>query len=125
PVRHSMSMAAGSCINARTAIGRRQSRCITGAFSGTASLPMKYTPLWRFENTWAIFSIFAYVISPWIATLVTISHSFQVYGDVGVRVCLIVALFGLGGGYCGCPEWSWRGAVMRPIAAMMSGLLIR
>jgi L-rhamnose-H+ transport protein len=71
---------------------------LAGAFSGTALLPMKYTPLWRFENTWAIFSIFAYLISPWLVALMTVSHSFQVYADVGVRVCLIVALFGLGWG---------------------------
>jgi L-rhamnose-H+ transport protein len=71
---------------------------LAGALSGTALLPMKYTGEWKFENTWAVFSLSAYLLSPWIVALVTVPHCFNVYADVGERVCLLVALFGFGWG---------------------------
>lgn len=71
---------------------------LAGAFGGTALLPMKYTSRWKFENTWAVFSFFAYLLAPWILALVTVPHVFSVYAAVGGRVCLLVALFGFGWG---------------------------
>jgi L-rhamnose-H+ transport protein len=71
---------------------------LAGAFSGTALLPMKYTGQWKFENTWAVFSLCAYLLSPWIVAFATVPHCLNVYADVGERVCLLVALSGLGWG---------------------------
>ena len=59
---------------------------------------MKYTKLWKFENTLAVFPIFAYLLSPWIVALTSGSQRFRIYPDVGMRVCLLVALFGFGWG---------------------------
>lgn len=71
---------------------------LAGAFSGTALLPMKYTAKWRFENTWAVFSVCAYLIAPWLVALTTVRNVLSVYAVVGVKVCVLVALFGLGWG---------------------------
>jgi L-rhamnose-H+ transport protein len=93
-----MSMAAGSCIDAQTALGGYRSHSAGWRIQRNSFAANEYTKLWRFEKTWAIFSIFAYLISPWVVALATVSQCFRVYSDVGARVCLIVAVFGLGWG---------------------------
>jgi L-rhamnose-H+ transport protein len=71
---------------------------LAGAFSGTALLPMKYTTQWKFENTWAVFSLCAYLIAPWMVALATVPEVFSIYAAVGGRVCCLVAIFGFGWG---------------------------
>jgi len=71
---------------------------LAGAFSGTALLPMKYTAQWKFENTWAVFSLCAYLLAPWMVALATVPGILGIYAAVGGRVCLLVAIFGFGWG---------------------------
>lgn len=71
---------------------------LAGAFSGTALLPMKYTAKWKFENTWAVFSVCAYLIAPWLVALITVRNVLSVYAAVGAKVCVLVAFFGFGWG---------------------------
>lgn len=71
---------------------------LAGAISGTALLPMKYTVRWKFENTWAVFSLCSYLLAPWMVALATVPHLFSIYTAVGGRVCVLVALFGFGWG---------------------------
>ena len=69
-----------------------------GAFSGTALLPMKYTGGWKFENTWLLYSICAYLLSPWIVAIVTVPHLADVYASAGTTPCVWTAVFGFGWG---------------------------
>jgi L-rhamnose-H+ transport protein len=66
-----------------------------GAFSGTALLPMKYARSWKFENTWLLYSIIAYLISPWIVALATVPQLGEVYSAAGLKACVLTALFGI------------------------------
>jgi hypothetical protein len=36
-----------------------------GLLNGSFYVPMKRMPLWRWENTWLIYSIFAMIVIPW------------------------------------------------------------
>ena len=71
---------------------------LAGAFTGTALMPMKFTRGWRFENTWLLYSLCAYVIFPVIVATVTVPHLLMVYAHVGVWTCLSTALLGVGWG---------------------------
>jgi L-rhamnose-H+ transport protein len=71
---------------------------MAGAFSGTALLPMKFTKGWKFENTWLLYSVIAYLLSPWIVALATVPHLGDVYAAAGIKACVLTALFGLAWG---------------------------
>ena len=71
---------------------------LAGTFAGTALLPMKFGVAWRFENTWLVYSVLAYLCAPWIVAITTVPHLSEVYGAVGLRTCLVTALFGAGWG---------------------------
>ena len=69
-----------------------------GAFGGTALLPMKYTNGWKFENTWLLYSVIAYLISPWAVAVATVPHLGEVYLAAGTKACVLTALFGVAWG---------------------------
>ena len=69
-----------------------------GAISGTVLLPMKYTVGWKFENTWLLYSLCAYLISPWVVAVATVPHLGAVYGAAGATACLLTGIFGFGWG---------------------------
>ncbi|HWC00459.1 MAG TPA: L-rhamnose/proton symporter RhaT [Bryobacteraceae bacterium] len=69
-----------------------------GGLGGTVLLPMKYTRGWRFENTWLLYSLCAYLISPWVVAFATIPGLSSVYAAAGLRACLLTGLFGFGWG---------------------------
>ena len=71
---------------------------IAGFFGGSALLPMKYARDWKFENTWLLYSIFAYLLSPWLVALFTIPHLSDVYAAAGTKACVLTALFGFAWG---------------------------
>ena len=71
---------------------------VAGAFSGTALLPMKYTKGWKFENTWLLYSIIAYLVSPWIVAVATVPHLSEVYAAAGAKACVLSAVFGVAWG---------------------------
>jgi L-rhamnose-H+ transport protein len=69
-----------------------------GVFSGTALLPMKYTSGWKFENTWLLYSVIAYLVSPWIVALASVPQLGAVYAAAGTTACVLTALFGFAWG---------------------------
>jgi L-rhamnose-H+ transport protein len=71
---------------------------MAGIFSGTALLPMKFTKGWKFENTWLLYSMIAYLISPWIVAVATVPHLGEVYLAAGTKACILTALFGFAWG---------------------------
>lgn len=70
-----------------------------GAIIGSVLVPMKYVRNWAWENIWLLFSVCAYLLSPWIVALFSIPHLGSVYADAGVRVGLVTCLLGAGWGF--------------------------
>lgn len=66
---------------------------LAGTFSGTFAIPFKYNVNWKWENNWAIWSVFALLITPWIVSLITVPDLFQIYSE-SLDIVLVVALFG-------------------------------
>ena len=64
---------------------------IAGFFGGSALLPMKYARDWKFENTWLLYSIFAYLLSPWLVALFTIPHLSDVYAAAGTKAVITLS----------------------------------
>jgi L-rhamnose-H+ transport protein len=71
---------------------------LAGILGGSVLAPIKVMRRWRFEKSWAVYSIWAYLFMPWLAALVTVPHLFSIYPQVSLRTMLICALCGLGWG---------------------------
>ncbi len=74
---------------------------ISGIFSGSFALPMKFTKKWQWENTWVVHSAWSLLIIPWAIALITIPSLFSVYKAVPAGTMLLVFLFGFGWGIGG------------------------
>jgi L-rhamnose-H+ transport protein len=71
---------------------------LAGAINGSALLPLKYTRGWRFENTWLLYSLLAYLVAPLLIAFITVPSLPAVYADAGLGPCVLIAVFGLGWG---------------------------
>jgi L-rhamnose-H+ transport protein len=72
-----------------------------GFFQGTFMLPMKYTTRWNWENTWLGFSLVAYLVCPWMVTLLTVPHLREVLALTGGAALVRILLWGLAWGMGG------------------------
>lgn len=72
---------------------------VAGAMNGSFTLPMKYTKLWKWENTWLAWTIFALFVLPLVVTHLTLPQAREVYhsGD-STGPILTVAAWGAGWG---------------------------
>jgi L-rhamnose-H+ transport protein len=86
-----------------------------GALQGSVLLPMKFTQRWQWENTWACFSIVAYLLSPWVLACLLVPHFPQMLQDVRPNALIATLLFGAG---MGC------GALMMGLAYRYVGMAI-
>lgn len=71
---------------------------VAGAMNGSFALPMKFTTKWAWENTWAIWSVFALFIFPPLLAYSTVPNLNGVYAEAGLGVVLLVAACGMGWG---------------------------
>jgi L-rhamnose-H+ transport protein len=72
---------------------------IAGGMNGSFTLPMKFTKLWKWENTWLAWTIFALFLLPPLVTHLTLPQARQVYhSGAATRPVLIVAAWGAGWG---------------------------
>jgi L-rhamnose-H+ transport protein len=69
-----------------------------GFLQGTFVLPMTLTKGWRWEHTWAVFSLLGMFLFNWLFTLLTIPQIFSIYGAVPSSQIMVLALFGVGWG---------------------------
>lgn len=83
-----------------------------GAVGSSTLMPIKYVRAWNWENTWLVYSFFAYFLFPWLNAIVSVPHLFEVYRSTAGAASL-TALFGLGWGV---------GVVMYGLALDMVGL---
>jgi len=71
---------------------------LAGAMNGSFALPMKFTRKWAWENTWAIWTIFALFVFPLLLAYSTVPQIGSAYAQAGAEVVLIVAACGAGWG---------------------------
>ncbi len=71
---------------------------LAGAMNGSFALPMKFTRKWAWENTWAIWTIFALFVFPLLLAYSTVPQISSAYAQAGAGVVLIVAACGAGWG---------------------------
>lgn len=71
---------------------------LAGAMNGSFTLPMKFTRKWAWENTWAIWTIFALFVFPLLLTYSTVPQLSSAYAQAGAGVVLMVAACGAGWG---------------------------
>ena len=66
--------------------------------NGSFTLPMKFTRKWAWENTWAIWTIFALFVFPLLLAYSTVPQLSSAYSQAGAGVVLMVAACGAGWG---------------------------
>ena len=71
---------------------------LAGAINGSFTLPMKFTRKWAWENTWAIWTIFALFVFPLLLAYSTVPQLSGAYAQAGAGVVLMVAACGAGWG---------------------------
>jgi L-rhamnose-H+ transport protein len=71
---------------------------LAGAINGSFTLPMKFTRKWAWENTWAIWTIFALFVFPLLLAYSTVPQLSSAYAQAGAGVVLMVAVCGAGWG---------------------------
>ena len=69
-----------------------------GAANATFSLPMKFVRRWQWENTWAVWTIFALVVLPATFALVFVPSLPSIYSGSALRAAATVCLLGVGWG---------------------------
>ena len=71
---------------------------VGGMIGSTTLMPIKYVRAWKWENTWLVYSAFAYLILPWILAFATVPHLLSLYTGVQGKAVLQALLFGLAWG---------------------------
>lgn len=71
---------------------------LAGAMNGSFTLPMKFTRKWAWENTWAIWTIFALFVFPLLLAYSTVPQLSSAYAQAGSGIVLMVAACGAGWG---------------------------
>lgn len=69
-----------------------------GAANATFGLPMKWVRHWKWENTWALFSLLALVVLPAGMATAFVPGLRSVYSGPGLPIAVEVFLFGMGWG---------------------------
>ena len=71
---------------------------IAGVMNASFTIPMKYARKWAWENTWLAWTVFALVVLPFAAALITIPNLWMVYHSATLDTILEVSGFGAGWG---------------------------
>ena len=69
-----------------------------GIMQGTFTLPMKFLPGWKWENTWLVYTVSGLLIAPWMLAGATVPHLSQVLAESDARTLLAATVFGMGWG---------------------------
>src|SRR5258708_38113635 len=71
---------------------------VAGVTNASFTMPMRYARKWAWENTWLAWTVFALVVLPLAAALVTIPNLSMVYRSASPEIVLEVCGFGVGWG---------------------------
>lgn len=73
---------------------------IAGLINGSYALPTKSIQDWKFENVWLIYSLWAFLILPWISIFSLAPNIWEVYQQIPLKIFWILLagglLFGVG-----------------------------
>ena len=98
-----------------------------GFMGGSFALPFKYLKRWSWENSWAVYSLVALLIVPWIAAIVSVPGLLDVYRSVTPQRLLLTIFFGFAWGIanvlCGLAIDSIGMAISIAIVVGMSAAL--
>ena len=67
---------------------------LSGIFNGCFPLPMKYSRVWRWENTWVLFMLVSTVLLPLVSVSLFVPNLMGVYHEVPWRALLPPLIFG-------------------------------
>lgn len=87
---------------------------LAGVLNGVFLLPVKLSRGWKWENTWAIYSLVGMLLVPWCAALLTIPRLFASYGGAATTVAIALAC-GIGWGV---------GSLLYGVAARIVGMAL-
>src|ERR1700758_3411754 len=71
---------------------------VAGLMSGNCMLPAKFLRSWRWENMWAVFSLFSLVVFPSALALCFVRHLGNAYGSLSPALLIAPVGFGMGWG---------------------------
>ena len=71
---------------------------VAGITNASFTIPMKYARKWAWENTWLAWTVFALVLFPITAALITIPNLLTVYRSATPEIIFEVCGFGAGWG---------------------------
>ena len=71
---------------------------IAGVMNASFTIPMKYARKWAWENTWLAWTVFALIVLPFAAAIVTIPNLSMVYRSTTLDTILEVCGYGAGWG---------------------------
>jgi len=100
---------------------------VAGAIGGSVMAPIKYMSRWPFQNTWAVYSIWAYLILPWTLAFLTVPHLPSIYQEVSSRTLLICGVAGLAWGCAvvlGSLSMFWIGLSLSGVILMGGGTAV-
>lgn len=69
-----------------------------GFINGSFAAPMKYMVKWEEENIWLVFSIWGFLLLPWISILVMAPETFNVVAAIPPKLLWTIILGGIGFG---------------------------
>ena len=69
-----------------------------GLMQGSFTIPMKFVPGWKWENTWLVFSVSGLLLAPWLFAYWTVPHFFEVLARSDFHSLLAATVFGAGWG---------------------------
>jgi L-rhamnose-H+ transport protein len=72
---------------------------VAGVLGGSVLAPIKRMRRWPFHNSWAVYSLWAYFIMPWVVGFATVPGLLSIYPQVSLRTALICGLSGFGWGF--------------------------
>ena len=71
---------------------------LAGILNGSFATPTKYVKAWKWENIWSVWAVMGMVVFPWLAVWLTIPNAWAVFQAAGLKVLLLMVLFGVGFG---------------------------
>ena len=71
---------------------------LAGILNGSFATPTKYVKAWKWENIWSVWGVMGMLVFPWLAVWLTIPDAWGVFQAAGLRVLLLMVLFGVGFG---------------------------
>ncbi len=67
---------------------------VAGMINGAFALPTKLVEDWRFENIWLQYSIWAFILLPWIAIFILAPQVLQIYAATPWHIILVMMIGG-------------------------------